>query len=384
MKRFFYVLIVVFLFSCNQRHKFEITGTVENASNQTIYLEKVVLSESEVIDSAKVKKTGAFKLKGSTNHAGFYQLRVKNKLISLIVEPGEKIFIDADYNGLPLNYDVEGSNGSLLVQKLNAKMTDTRSKLDSLETIYKELAENDPSSALLDSVSSKYTQLIEEQRKHNITFMLNFYDNLASLYALYQKLDDQTYLFNKTRDIQFYKVLSDSLGKYHPESQQVKALHNNTKDLLGRLNNQRVMNLIENADAGIPDIKLPDTNQDSVQLSELQGNVVLLSFWASWHEGSITESVRLLDLYRKYHNKGFEIYQVSLDKSYEDWVKSIKFNELPWIHVSDLSYPNSRVASIYNVNELPTHYLINRRQDTIIGRNLTMTELDRKLSALLN
>lgn len=385
MYRITYILFVaLFVIACNREEKFEISGTISNAKGEKVYLEEVVLNEIEVMDSAKLKSSGNFKLNGRTDNAGFYQVRINNKIISMVIEPGEYVTIESDYNELPLGYEIDGSDGSVLVQKLNMKMHVTKTRLDSIETAYKYLAENNPDSPVLDSLSATYEQVINDQKRHNIVFILNFYDNLASLYALYQQLDDQSYLFNRNRDIQYYKILTDSLTKYHPNSPQVRALQNNTKDLLASLNRHRAMKLVEGVDPSVPEIALPNASRDTVRLSDLKGKVVLLSFWASWHAESVNENLRLLDIYKKYHDKGFEIYQVSLDKSYENWTQALRFNEIPWINVSDLSYPNSYAAKVYNVQQLPTHYLLNDKQDNIIGRNLTLAELDRKLNVMLN
>lgn len=384
IKKLHVLLVMMVFIACNREQRFEVAGTISNASGEKIYLEGVILNNVEVLDSTKLGKSGKFKFKARTNQAGFYQLRVNNKTISLIIEPGDEVYIESGYGDLPLHYSVEGSDGSMLVQKLNSKMTKTKHDLDSLETLYIEISEVNPDAPILDSLSRKYDEILEAQKRHNIIFILNFYDNLASLYALYQKTDNETYLFNKTRDIQYYKILADSLNKYHPDVAQVKALRNNTKDLIANLNSQRAMKLVEGVEPSVPEIALPNTEQDTIRLSGLKGNVVLLSFWASWNAESISENIRLLDIYNKYHRKGFEIYQVSLDKTYENWTKSIRFNELPWINVSDLSYPNSFTAKVYNIQELPTHFLLNRKQDEIIGRNMTLAELDRKLSVMLN
>lgn len=382
--RTYILFVALIVISCNREEKFEVTGTISNAKGEMVFLEEVVLNENEVIDSARLKSSGSFKLIGRTDHAGFYQVRVNKKIINMVIEPGERVTIESDFNELPLRYEIDGSDGSVLVQKLNMKMHETKTRLDSIELVYKNLAENNPDSPLLDSLSVIYEQVIDSQKRHNIVFILNFYDNLASLYALYQQLDDQSYLFNKNRDIQYYKILTDSLTKYHPNSPQVRALQNNTKDLLASLNRQRALKLIEGVDPSVPEIALPNTSRDTVRLSDLKGKVVLLSFWASWHAESVNENLRLLDIYKKYHDKGFEIYQVSLDKSYENWIQAVRFNEIPWINVSDLSYPDSYTAKIYNVQQLPTDFLLNDKQDNILGRNLTIAELDRKLNVMLN
>ena len=48
--------------------------------------------------------------------------------------------------------------------------------------------------------------------------------SLAAIKALYQKIDDQNYVLNTTRDLQYMKIVSDSLSVYYPDSRHTKAL----------------------------------------------------------------------------------------------------------------------------------------------------------------
>ena len=109
----------------------------------------------------------------------------------------------------------------------------------------------------------------------------------------------------------------------------------------------------------------------------------MLSFWASWNEGSVNLNQEIKRLYEKYHDSGLEVYQVSFDSELSDWMRGIAFDELPWIHVSELSYPKSAVAMTYNVSELPAYFLIDR-QGKIVGKNIDYILLDRQIAALIN
>lgn len=373
------IVILILLAGCS-KNGFQINGTLDNIEKgETIYLEEVVLSQIETIDSTKIKGEGNFSFKGKTENTGFYQIRANNKIFSLLIEPGEEITISGDLNK-PTGYDIKGSDGSLLLQRLNEKMAESKVELDSLAEAYQTSINNEANQAEIDTIAKRYESIINEQRRFNTVFILNFYNNLASLYALYQKIDDNTYLFNRNRDVQYYKILSDSLSKYYPSSPYVKALQNNTKEFLNRINLQKIEKMAE-VQSSLPDIRLPNLEGDTIALSSLKGKkLVLLSFWASWNDASIKENLRLKSFYEKYKNKGFEIYQVSLDNNKEAWQKAINFDELPWINVSDLSFPNSEAAVRYNVQNLPTHYLLNKEQSDILGKNLSSRDLEIKLS----
>jgi peroxiredoxin len=130
------------------------------------------------------------------------------------------------------------------------------------------------------------------------------------------------------------------------------------------------------------DFELPDTTGTPVKLSSKFSKLMLLDFWASWCPPCRAENPNLVKLYKQYKNKGFTIFQVSLDKKKEAWVKGIKDDKLDWTHVSDLAFWNSSAAKTYGVRAIPSNLLIDET-GTIIARNLMGEDLEKKLEELL-
>jgi peroxiredoxin len=206
---------------------------------------------------------------------------------------------------------------------------------------------------------------------------------MASIYTLYQKIDDNNFVLNENRDIQLVKITSESLDTIWPGSEHVQALKRDAANLEENLYSQRWRQVVENVESTFPEIRLPDPNGDTIALSSLKGKVILLSFWASWDPASVSHNIPLKGIYSTYHSRGLEIYQVSFDNEREAWVNAIHFDELPWVNVSELSYPESSVAHIFNLEELPVVFLIDRKGE-IIGKNFNRIDLDRNIQRLLN
>ena len=109
--------------------------------------------------------------------------------------------------------------------------------------------------------------------------------------------------------------------------------------------------------------------------SELSVMSALPFFWASWCTPCRKENPNLVRAYGLYHEKGFEIFQVSLDKTKEAWMKGIIEDGLEkWIHVSDIRYWQSVVVPLYNLEKIPSSFLLDR-EGKIIARDLRGDEL---------
>jgi hypothetical protein len=89
-------------------------------------------------------------------------------------------------------------------------------------------------------------------------------------------------------------------------------------------------------------------------------------------------------LYGKYHDKGFEIFSVSLDKDYNSWVKAIETDNLSWPnHVSDLKYWSSAAGRIYGISSIPSTVLVGP-DGKILARNLRGQQLEQKLQEIFS
>lgn len=380
MRTAIFILGFFTLVSCGDNSRVNVKGTLNNCEGKTLYFEEVDASRIKLIDSLRLRSSGRFSFSAQTKMPQFYQLRSDNKIISLLLEPGENAVISGDIYNLGRTLTIEGSNGSQLIKTLKDKLNLAKAKLDSISEEY----DNSADELIRKDLVAKYEKVIEDHRRYSIEFILNNYSSMANIMAIYQELQPQVYLFNKTRDIQFYKIVRDSLKKRFPKSKHVILLSNYTNKLLQDYHTQKIFSIAKPSDVGLPDISLPDIKGDTIKLSSLKGKYVLLSFWASWHEQSVEANLKLKDVYNKYRNKGFEIYQVSFDKSFVHWKRAINFDELPWLSVNDSTYPNSIVAVNYNVKALPLNYLLDKDMEDIIAKNINSNTLNNKLSELLN
>ena len=150
---------------------------------------------------------------------------------------------------------------------------------------------------------------------------------------------------------------------------------------------EKKVNKIKSVSIGsvAPEVILSDTTGKDIALSSLRGKYVLLDFWAGWCGPCRMENPNILKNYLKYKDKGFEVYQVSLDRSRSDWVNAIKKDNLIWYNVSDLKFFQSEAASLYNIDRIPKGFLLDPN-GVIIAKDTELrgNRLGEKLDEIFN
>ena len=114
----------------------------------------------------------------------------------------------------------------------------------------------------------------------------------------------------------------------------------------------------EDLSGAAPDFTLPLAGKKKLKLSQLQGNVVMINFWASWCGPCREEMPLIEDLFQKYKKLGFVVYGVNVDANPQDAQALLK--------ESGVSFPvgydtKNKVSQLYSVDSMPSTVMVDRK-----------------------
>ena len=374
---------VLSLGSCTEK-KFNINGTITQAKDSVLYLENMSLNGPKAVDSVKLDENGNFEFKQKAPDAPeFYRLRIANQMVNLAVDSTESITVKAAYPTMSANYEVSGSEECAKIRDLAYMQLALQRQVTAIA--------NSPTLGV-QAVEDSVTKVLEVYKnKVKLNYIFKEPMKAYAYYALFQTIvlgNANILIFNPRSskdDVKVFAAVATSWDTYFPKAERGLNLHNiaieGMKNVRIAENNARQTISADKVKvAGVIDIALTDNHGCVRKLTDLKGKVVLLDFQAFAAEGSLKRIMMMREIYNKYHDRGFEIYQVSFDPEEHFW--KTKTAALPWVSVWDENGTRSAILSQYNVQTLPTFFLIDRN-NTLQKRDAQIKDLDAEIQALL-
>ena len=379
MKKYvFLALAVMGMVSCSEK-KFHVEGSITNAKDSVLYLENISLMGPEVIDSVRLDADGKFSLAGEAQQAPeFYRLRISDQIISLSIDSTETVTVNAAYPQMASQYEVSGSENCSKIKELALRQMQLQQRAMAVSR----------SEALTVAQANDSILAMIKQYKEEVKLKYIFPDPAKpyAYFALFQALGN-TLIFNPRNDaddVKVFAAVATSWDTYWPDAERGKNLHNiaiegmkNVRTIEANQSKTIDPSIIQTA--GVVDIALADNKGQVRKLTDLKGQVVMLDFHVFGQKESPARILALREIYNKYHDKGFEIYQVSLDGDEHFWKQQTA--ALPWISVRADETNNSFLA-IYNVQTLPEYFLIDR-DNNLKSRSQQIEDIDKAIQKLL-
>jgi peroxiredoxin len=322
------LISVILVTGCGKNpNKLNLSGIVKNTSSGVIYLQRYENKSFFTIDSTSIID-GKFQFTTEVTLPEIYGLAIDNS-----GNPFHSFIIFLDNNPIAV-------------------------ELDTINEFKNTVVAGSVEQDLLKELSKKYRTPISDILKEHPK-------SLAALYSFYRYYSYRL----SPEEIRANLQLVDSS---FANSEYVKVL-------------EELANNLEKVSVGskAPDFQAKTTVGDVVKLTDYLGRgYVLIDFWASWCVPCRKESPELIEVYKKYKEKGLEIISVSLDHKTEHWLNAIKQDGLPWIQLIDYGAWAGEGVKTYGVRLIPYKFLIDK-EGVIIAKNLRGEDLDKLIGTYL-
>ncbi len=352
------IAIAAALLSCGKQTDVRLTVNIDSPESTILYLSRLDYGRTAAIDSVRVgsgHSTKHFRIEQGAE-PNFYTLSLNGYgTITLLASQSEHITLNIDSRRMN-GYTVEGSQGSERVRQIAVNFAQSKHRIDSLRRLPRAQAEE------------QMELEAQRQREYYRNFIMQDPMSMANVMAIYLKYDEGLFLFNSSNDLTIIKTVASAINALYPSSSYAVGMLNDVKRIERIISRSKVNDMISQLDSQLPDIELETVTGLPRKLSDLKGKMVLLSFWHSQNTNSLMDNRELQDIYQQFKAKGLEVYQVGLDTSRTQWAAAVAEHNLPWISV--YGGDNAQPAINYNIAQIPTNYLIDRRQQNILGKNL--------------
>ena len=374
--------IISFIFSCDSHDTFTIKGEIEGGGGKMLYLSNVGLQNTKRVDSVKIGRDGQFEFKQPRPECyDFYRLQLdgKGRQITIAIDSTETVTVRSNATHFADSCSIEGSPESLKIMEIIALENALQEQVTNII--------NKKSPAIGETRAVIYNLLDEFKRNICSQYIIPSIDKASAYYALFLRVNGEPIFdpIHNRFDSKCFSAVATSLNNRYPHATRAMQIYNTAiKGIKANRQSTRRDSLFipesKIKTISLFDIKLPNIDGEEVSLTSLKGKVVLLDFTIYSDAQIGVRNIELRELYNKYKNQGFEIYQISYDSDKHFWQTAA--DNLPWVCVRDEEGAASQYTTLYRVDKIPTFFLINRNNE-LVWRDEQLTDLNKTIEALL-
>ena len=339
-----------------QSNTYQIKGTVENATEGDTLFLTTDLQQGTPRDTMVVKD-GKFELSGETDSTYFCLIYSKGEEglnIPLFIEPGT-ISVklsrepgESRVGGTAINDEWQRVNDSTMV--IGKEINQIAEKVYANQGASQE--EQAKAMQQIDKLNQRFSKVVVNFTERNIKNELGYF--LLTVYP-------EEIIPNKDR-LRLIKMMPEQLRKRETIQQMEQLIGNSEKTEEG---------------AVIPDFSMPSMEGAPMSImSQVKNNkITVLDFWASWCGPCRQETPIMIEIYKKYKDKGLGFVGISLDEDADAWKQATEQLGIVWPQMSDLKGWECEAARLFNITSIP-HTIVVDQNGKILKRGLRGEQLE--------
>ena len=356
-------------------NNFEITGNISGVSGMTLFVEAPSDKGTIPVAEGQINDDGSFDITGNIPGLGYYFLRLsdeENRLIPITLIPGDHLKIRTSLEDFVSKPHASGTSWSRTMNRY-------LSEFNHFQEVQAQLQLNNENRSK-EEVSALFIQAKSNMESFSRSCMLRDPSNAYNIILSMDLLPSVSFDDWDPSNLDALRKVTEAFEEKYAGQPAAETFRNQYSQIE---NAYFEFASSVNGTVSAPEIALPNAAGQQMKLSDLKGKVVLIDFWASWCGPCRAENPNVVKMYRKFKNKGFTVFSVSLDEEPTKWREAIAKDQLEWnTHVSDLKGWKSSVVATFGIEAIPFTVLVNQ-EGKIIGKNLRGEKLEEALTKLL-
>ena len=355
---FFLFVLMLGLAACNEQKTFNVSVSLANANQKTVYLQKFVNNEPVTIDSAVVNNDLAVLKAPVDDPQILYALKVKGRKGSMpFFADNKDVAFVGDMNN-PQDVAIVASETQAELDAYNEQLGQFDKQITELYMAMQQ-AFNNNDSLQVDSLNQVGTALMEQQDNFRDDYIKAHPASFVSHYIL------------------------DGVKQDYPVDQLKEMIGTFTTESIYRDHINEYITAMERLEVGQPfiDFTLKTKEGEKISFAEIiaQNKVTMVDFWASWCGPCRRENPVVKAAYDQFHELGFGVISVSVDQDETAWLQAVEEDQLPWTQVRDTEH---KASDDYMIYYIPANFIYDQH-GTMVAKGLRGEELAAKLAELL-
>ncbi|HUW57588.1 MAG TPA: redoxin domain-containing protein [Planctomycetota bacterium] len=110
----------------------------------------------------------------------------------------------------------------------------------------------------------------------------------------------------------------------------------------------------------VMDLEFIASDGKEIKLSDYRGKVVVIAFWASWHEPCRSSAPVLVKIEKTMHDRGVRVIGISLDKDKDAMEKFAREIHMTWPQYFDGKKWENKIARHWGIRVIPARLLVDK------------------------